>query len=233
MYYYVPSIRSNIEQWTTHLQLPAQQGGNYARIQWKGSILELPAYRNCRQRIWRPTSTQGLRSEQLFDGFLDSCSSVKVDPRIETIHDFVSIKTRLQKRPANRSAPFWSQPRLFWKLALNGTRQADTTAFSNVFVSFLQAINTERRTPLFWNFSQATGLPKHNGKKGREGERLIHMMDPVGVEFSSAKWQRNNHSFAANSYAFIPGRRREFPILIFRVARWRLQKLGFSSLARF
>eukprot|EP00930_Biecheleria_cincta_P010772 TRINITY_DN11306_c0_g2_i1.p1 TRINITY_DN11306_c0_g2~~TRINITY_DN11306_c0_g2_i1.p1 ORF type:complete len:1449 (+),score=135.57 TRINITY_DN11306_c0_g2_i1:102-4448(+) len=231
-FYYIPMVRTDVQQCTDFLRQPPQVGGNAAFLQWTGTAWELGGFWKNRERIWRPTNPRLVSAEKLVRDFVNDANQIEFDATKEALNDYVSITSRLQKRPTAKAVPFWSLSRLFWKHALN-SKTGLCRSFPFLLIQLLQLIRLECRIPILWNFSQAIGLPKHNGKKGFQGQRLIHLMDPIGVETAYAYWQSSDHTFAENSYAFIPGRRREHPILIFRVAQWRLHKIGRSTMARF
>eukprot|EP00959_Pyramimonas_sp_CCMP1952_P158513 3315427-Pyramimonas_sp.AAC.1 len=85
--------------------------------------------------------------------------------------------------------------------------------------------------PNLWNVSQGCRIGKHNGKIKCKGERLIHLLDPVGKSFIGSVWRRRVGYSTHHSVGFREGRRREQLILQHKLVRWQLseQCLGWFT----
>ena len=57
----------------------------------------------------------------------------------------------------------------------------------NTFAQLHAHIYNTGCTPLTWHRSQGTAIPKYNGKKGVQGSRLVHVLDPIGKAFFTKK----------------------------------------------
>ena len=55
----------------------------------------------------------------------------------------------------------------------------------NALLTLHTHIERTGQTPLVWHRSQGSAINKHNNKKGAEGSRLIHVLDPMGKAFYS------------------------------------------------
>ena len=65
----------------------------------------------------------------------------------------------------------------------------------NAFVQLYAQIYNTGCTPLIWHRSQGTAIPKYNGKRGVQGSRLVHVLDPIGKAFFFAKKTSTDHPY--------------------------------------
>ena len=57
----------------------------------------------------------------------------------------------------------------------------------NAFAQLHEHIYRTGCTPLIWHKSHGVAIPKYNGKKGAQGSRLVHVLDPIGKAFFTKK----------------------------------------------
>ena len=92
----------------------------------------------------------------------------------------------------------------------------------NAFIQLHAQIYKTGCTPLIWHRSQGTAIPKYNGKKGVQGSRLVHVLDPIGKAFFAKKHQQT--TLTDNDTGFAANRRREFAILCQNCTNFKLTR---------
>eukprot|EP00971_Amphidinium_carterae_P110245 2184157-Amphidinium_carterae.1 len=80
--------------------------------------------------------------------------------------------------------------------------------------------------PNLWNVSLGCRVPKGNGKEKCAGERLIHLLDPVGKAHASVLWldRQTEWQRLPQQSGFTAHRRREQTIVQLQATAWKLQQ---------
>ena len=92
----------------------------------------------------------------------------------------------------------------------------------NALLTLHTHIERTGQTPLVWHRSQGSAINKHNNKKGAEGSRLIHVLDPMGKAFYSKKHAKTH--FTHNDTGFAAHRRREYATLCQNCTNFKLTR---------
>ena len=89
-----------------------------------------------------------------------------------------------------------------------------------MFLALHTHIERTGQTPLIWHRSQGVAIAKHNGKKGAQGSRLVHVLDPMGKAFYAKKHKQPPPSH--NDTGFAAHRRREYATLCQNCTNYKL-----------
>ena len=92
----------------------------------------------------------------------------------------------------------------------------------NALLTLHTHIERTGQTPLVWHRSQGLAISKHINKKGADGSRLIHVLDPMGKAFFSKKHAKTQ--FTHNDTGFAAHRRREYATLCQNCTNFKLTR---------
>ena len=92
----------------------------------------------------------------------------------------------------------------------------------NTFAQLHEHIYRTGCTPLVWHRSQGVAIGKFNGKKGAQGSRLVHVLDPIGKAFFTKKHKMT--TLTDNDTGFAANRRRELAILCQNCTNFKLTR---------
>ena len=154
----------------------------------------------------------------------------------------------LQYTKLRRTPPPWSFPAAVWRillerrvpkrvqrLGLGATHQP--TPAPNVHQAFTvlhASMQATGSTPQSWHRTGAFTTPKHNGKQGLPGQRLLHTLESLGKAYFAQLWKRMPRTYTRHyATGYLPHRRREQAILQQSVVRHRLQKAKISHATAF
>eukprot|EP00438_Fugacium_kawagutii_P012057 Skav222358 [mRNA] locus=scaffold7159:173:2950:- [translate_table: standard] len=147
-----------------------------------------------------------------------------------------------------RTPPPWSFPAAIWRILLErrapqrvqrlGLGATSTPApapqVQHGFTMLHASMQATKRTPQTWHKTGAFTTPKHNGKQGLSGQRLLHSLESLGKAYFSQVWKRMPDTYSRHyASGYLPHRRREQAILQQSVLRHRLQQAKISHATAF
>eukprot|EP00971_Amphidinium_carterae_P333990 6469050-Amphidinium_carterae.2 len=92
-------------------------------------------------------------------------------------------------------------------------------------------IRVRKAQPNIWSVSRGCCIAKHNGKEKCQGQRVVHLLEPIGKAHAAALWRTHTGAVSDQATGFRSHRRREQTILQFQLVRWHLaqQKCGWVA----
>jgi len=74
---------------------------------------------------------------------------------------------------------------------------------------------------------------KNNGKPKCKGQRIVHLLDPIGKSHTDGLWQKRRGFSTHNASGFRKHRRREQTIMQVKICRWTMDDLKLNWIAAF
>ena len=214
-------------EWAQQMAKAGPDGGFKARPVWHGKEREM-------DRLWEAREAVQVRRRE--EASRDEVERVREESR----EDFERVRRAAYGARSMRVVPRWSVPMDIWKLTLwgdEGKKKEERVRCSQEMcertLDMCACIKLAQATPVQWNASLGAQLNKRNGKPLWGGIRTVHLLDGIGKAWHWAMWQKKDGAYQANSYGFIPHRRREGAVLVVRVACWALWRLGVSAVCVF
>eukprot|EP00971_Amphidinium_carterae_P280179 5561730-Amphidinium_carterae.1 len=182
-YYRAVSVDPCIGDWIDFLKMDGPHGGMLAVPYARGDAKTAPfdAHMATRLPMDIHARLQALAQEMALPPppTQDSSVSLEVfrDYAEEARKDMEQMVGALRRSKARKSVPQWSVSREVWLLALE---QCRIPIVRSCLERLLMLIRVRRAQPSLWSVSKGCCIAKHNGKDKCKGQRVVHLLDPIG-----------------------------------------------------
>ena len=119
--------------------------------------------------------------------------------------DFAGLMWQMNKHSRGFAVPPWAMPKAIWQIILKGS----SGPFQELLHRLCVLIRKVGRAPLLWSLSLGAPVPKHNGKPGTLGFRLLHLLDPVSKCWAGGIWRASPFELGPTSFEAVADHQRE------------------------
>ena len=156
-----PATSPSTTDWQQHLARPGDEGGASAKQIWQGEREDFPRFVRA-------------RSLATCDTYIDLPAEQYAIIHHQADADWDLLLKALCRKGTLKALPFWSCPREAWRITLQ------VPEWTDILYSLIWMIRAMQRVPVECNISQGAPLPKHNGRPGCSGMRLLRLLGEVG-----------------------------------------------------
>jgi hypothetical protein len=213
------------EQGIEHLTKPGAEGGNDARHTWTSAYRSLSACWRLAQNAWESTAADVFHKEEQL---LENCPQIvtRLEAKSLVQQDLLRVRRTLQKA-RHKAVPPWSILAAMWIAPLS------KAAFLQKSADFFASSSVWKTVPLRWSGLWAANEDKCNAKAGCTAFCILHLLDDDSKPWARSLWEPSSHLFKEGSHSYLPWKQRDFAVLKFCVARWRMLLERHGVLAEF